>query len=174
MRIKTTILAVLFAISLASCQARADRRYEAQFLQLFDTITQIVAYTGDRGEFESQVNLIYEELEEYHQLYDIYNNYDGVANIKTINDNAGIAPVSVDSRIIGLLKFSKHVHETTGGAVNVAFGAVLTIWHEYRNAGIDDPENAELPPIELLSEAAMHTDIDRIIIDEEASTVYLA
>ncbi|MBN2557783.1 MAG: FAD:protein FMN transferase [Clostridia bacterium] len=174
MRLKTAILAIILVISLASCEARADQRYEAQFLQLFDTITQIIAYTGDRTEFEGQVDLIYKELEEYHKLYDIYNDYEGVANIKTINDNAGIAPVAVDPRIIGLLEFSRHVHETTGGNVNVAFGAVLRIWHEYRNAGIDDPENAKLPPMELLMEASLHTDIDRMIIDEEASTVFLA
>ena len=39
--------------------------------------------------------------------------------------------------------------------------------------GIENPENAALPPMELLDEKAKHTDINKIIIDEEASTVFL-
>lgn len=61
----------------------------------------------------------------------------------------------------------------TGGAVNVAMGAVLSLWHDYREAGVNDPENAVLPPMELLREAEKHTDVNDIVIDEAASTVYL-
>ncbi len=53
-------------------------------------------------------------------------------------------------------------------------GSVLEIWHDYRTEGIDDPENAELPPMEKLKTAKNHTDINKIIIDEVNSTVYLA
>ena len=72
-----------------------------------------------------------------------------------------------------MLKFARDMYETTDGAVNVALGAVLKIWHDYRGAGLNDPENAELPPKEELLEAARHTDIHDIVIDEEASTVFL-
>jgi thiamine biosynthesis lipoprotein len=117
--------------------------------------------------------LIYDNLKEYHELYDIYNDYEGINNIKTINDNAGKAPVKVDQRIIDLLKFSKEAYDLSGGEVNVAFGSVLAVWHEYREAGIDDPDLAKVPPMELLQEKAKHTDINKMIIDEKNSTVYL-
>ena len=58
--------------------------------------------------------------------------------------------------------------------VNIAFGSVLKIWHDYREAGQNNPEEAQLPPMDALEEAYAHTDIDQMIIDEEASTVYLA
>lgn len=51
-------------------------------------------------------------------------------------------------------------------------GSVLSIWHEYRNAGIQNPEQAQLPPLSKLQEAAKYTDIDKVIIDEENSTVF--
>jgi thiamine biosynthesis lipoprotein len=66
------------------------------------------------------------------------------------------------------------MYQKTGGAVNIAFGAVLSIWHDYREAGLNDPENAKLPPMEMLEEAARHTDINDVIIDEQASTVFLS
>jgi thiamine biosynthesis lipoprotein len=140
---------------------------------LFDTVTRIVGYSKSKEEFTEYAQIIYDNLKEYHQLYDIYNDYEGINNIKTINDNAGIKPVKVDKRIIDLIKFSKDMYEKTNGKTNIAFGAVLRIWHEYRTIGIEDPANAALPPEEELRIASEHTNIEDIIIDEEQSTVFL-
>lgn len=148
-------------------------RYQAEFMSLFDTVTVIVGYSDSEENFKALAEEIRSLLEEYHKLYDIYHTYDGMNNIKTINDNAGVAPVPVDGRIIDLLKLARQQYNATGGAVNVAFGAVLKIWHDYRTAGLDDPENARLPPMEMLLEASQHTNIEDMIIDEQASTVYL-
>lgn len=151
-----------------------EKRYQAEFLQLFDTVTQLVGYGRTEDEFKSQASMIHDKLQEYDRLYDIYNDYDGINNIKTINDQAGIAPVKVDQKIIDLLTLSKEMYTRTGGKMNVALGSVLSIWHDYRTDGIDDPQHAKLPPMELLKEAALHTDITKLIIDPTASTVYLA
>lgn len=148
-------------------------RYDASFLDVFDTQTQIIGYGTSKEDFSKQIELIKAELERYNDLYDIYNDYEGLNNIKTINDNAGIQPVEVDQEIIDLLKLSVEMDKKTDGMVNVAFGSVLTIWHEYREVGINDPASAKLPPMEELEAANGHTSIDDIIIDEEASTVYL-
>lgn len=164
---------IVLTFNLAACSNLKKTRYEAEFLMLFDTITQIVGYTDSKEEFEEYAQLIYDTLKDYHELYDIYNDYDGVNNIKTINDNAGVKPIKVDQKIIDLLLFSKEAYELTGGKVNIAFGAVLEIWHEYRTEGIDDPENAKLPPMDALEGMLKHTDMSKVIIDEENSTVYL-
>lgn len=149
------------------------KRYEAEFIELFNTFTKIVGYSETEEEFKSYAQQIYDDLTEYHRLYDIYNDYDGLNNIKTINDNAGIKPVKVDKKIIDLLIFSKSMYELTDGKTNIAYGSVLKIWHDYRTDGIDDPENAELPPLKMLQEASEHTDIKDVIIDIENSTVFL-
>jgi thiamine biosynthesis lipoprotein len=72
-----------------------------------------------------------------------------------------------------MLLFSREANELSDGMVNVAFGAVLEVWHDYREEGTDDPTIAKVPPMELLQEKAQHTDINKLIIDEAASTVYL-
>lgn len=148
-------------------------RYEASFFDVFDTQTNIVGYSTDEEEFTEQVAALKEKLQYYHKLFDIYNDYEGINNIKTINDNAGIAPVVVEKDIIDLLKLSKEMYKQTNGQINVAMGSVLKIWHDYREAGINTPKEAELPPMQLLENAAAYTDIEQIVIDEEASTVYL-
>lgn len=148
-------------------------RYAASFFEVFDTQAQIVGYAKNEEEFTAQVEKLKEKLTYYHELYDIYNCYDVINNIKTINDHAGIAPVVVDEEIINLLKMSKDMFERTGGKVNVAMGSVLSIWHTYREKGVADPENAELPDMQELENAADSMDLNHLIIDEEASTVYL-
>ncbi len=169
----SSLLILVILINISACSTAKKIRYEAEFLELFDTITKIVGYTDNKEEFSSYTQLIYDDLKEYHELYDIYHTYEGVNNIKTINDNAGIKPIKVDQKIIDLLLFSKEKYLMTDGKVNIAFGAVLKVWHDYRTEGIDNPENAKLPPMELLKEKVEHTDINKVIIDEVESTVYL-
>lgn len=140
---------------------------------LFDTATTVIGYAESQEEFTALARKIQERLTRYHQLYDIYHDYEGLNNIKTINDHAGVAPVRVDPEIIALLRFAREQYFATGGAVNIAFGPVLKIWHDYRSRGIDDPEAAEVPPRGLLEEAARYTALEGMIIDESASTVYL-
>lgn len=164
----------LIAGLLTACQQKQElKRFDAQFLELFDTVTSIVGYAENQEIFTEHTQDFYNQLKEYHQLYDIYHDYDGIANLKTINDKAGIEPVKVDQRIIEMLDFSIEMYDDTDGMVNIAMGSVLELWHEYRTAGLDDPANAEIPPMNLLEEANQHTDISKIIIDHEASTVYL-
>lgn len=152
---------------------KGKTRFTASFLDVFDTKTDIVGYSDSKQEFSQQVEKIKEKLVYYNNLYDIYNDYDNINNIKTINDNAGIKPVKVDTQIINLLKYCKDIYQKTDKQVNVAMGSVLSIWHDYREEGSENPENAKLPPMEELIEASKHTNIDDIIIDEVNSTVYL-
>lgn len=161
------------SISLTGCTARLER-FSTSFLDVFDTASTIVAYTKDEKTFQDSAVACQAMLMEYHQLYDVYNEYDGMNNLKTVNDNAGIAPVEVDSRIIDLLQFGREMYDLSDGKVNICFGSVLSVWHDYREDGLSDPEEAQLPPMEELAAAAAHTNIDDLIIDQEASTVYLA
>ena len=165
---------MLFGAKSLDNQTTEQIKYTATFLDIFDTRTEIVGYAYTEDEFSKQAQIIKDRLIFYNNLYDIYNDYDGINNIKTINDNAGISPVVVDQEIIDLIKFSKDMYDTTDGRVNIAMGSVLSIWHEYREYGTNYPDRASLPPMEELEEAAKHTSIDDVIIDEESSTVYLA
>lgn len=155
-------------------QTPAQKKYSATFLELFDTVTTVVGRAESKEAFEKTAYAIRDELQIYHQLFDIYHDYPGMNNLKTVNDRAGIAPVQVDKRIIAMLLDCKAYYTATGGRVNVAMGSVLKLWHEAREDGINDPANAYLPNKNALEEAARHTDMEKLIIDEGASTVYIA
>ena len=186
-RIFSALLAAALSLSLlagcgstsgstASSAADGPQRYSTVFYDVFDTVTQIIAYCDNEEEFTAQMDALHADLVEYNQLYDIYNDYDGVTNIKTINDNAGTAPVTVDDKILGMLELAQTMYDTTGGKLNIALGSVLNIWHNYREAALadDNDSNNQLPTQEELDAAAQHCDIANLIIDEDAKTVYLA
>ena len=169
---------VLLLCLLTGCGTTAAEKevtvFEASFLTLFDTVTFIKGTAESKEAFEEKATLIHDELQRYHQFFDIYNDYEGLNNIKTVNDQAGISPVTVDPEIIALLQDCVRYYEQTGGKTNVAMGSVLRLWHDARNDGIHDPENAALPEMERLEEAAQYTDISGLVIDEANSTVYLS
>lgn len=170
------VFAVFLAICLllSGCAWNAGpKKFEKSYFTAFDTYTTITGYANSQQEWNAMADGLYDQLWEYHQLFDIYNEYGGVANLKTVNDNAGIAPVQVDQRIIALLLDCKAYYEATDGLVNAAMGSVLRLWHEARTAGLADPANARLPDADALAEAAKHTSWDAVIIDAENSTVYL-
>ena len=177
MKFKRLGAVVLVSLLLSGCtgEIKAEKKqYNATFLTLFDTVTTIVGRAESQEAFTETAQAIHDQLLEYHRLFDIYNDYEGTANLKTVNDNAGVAPVTVDRKIIDLLLSCKEYHALTNGMVNPAMGSVLALWHEARSDGINDPANACLPDGEALKTAAEHMDFSKVVIDEEASTVYLS
>jgi len=168
------LIGILIIGTLVGCQTSPEyTKYSDSFFDTFDTITQIVGYTQTEEEFNEYVDKIHSRMQDLHKLYDKYNTYEGINNLKTINDNAGKQPIKVDKELLDLIVFSKEMYEKTGKETNIAMGSVLSIWSEYRDEAEIDPANAKIPPIEELLAANEHTDLNKVIVDVENSTVYL-
>lgn len=177
-RIFCTVLALcLLCTVLPSCGKTENQlnKYSAYSFEYFDTATTIVGYAESQEAFDALANQAIAQLGEYHQLYNIYLRYEGMENLCTVNELVdGVhRTVTVDRRIIDLLLYAREMHDKTDGMVNVAMGSVLKLWHDYRTRGMDDPVEAALPPMNKLEEAAQHTDITKMVIDEEKNTVTL-
>ena len=169
-------IALLLGCSLLTSCAEKKEKFSSYSFDYFDTVTTITGYEKSKEDFDKISNSILEELRTYHRLFTIYDRYEDLNNLCTINTlySAEHRVVEVDQKIIDMLLFCKDMYQKTGGKVNVAMGSVLSIWHQYRSEGIDDPSSAKLPPKEDLEEAAMHTDISKLIIDDEKNTVFLS
>lgn len=167
------VLALILLLTLLSGCAKTGGPLQATWLDLFDTVTTVTGYGMGQAEFQEQAQAIHDALLEYHQLFDIYGDYPGIQNLKTVNDKAGLEPVTVDKRIVELLLDCRVYREVSGGKVNAAMGSVLSLWHEARTLALEDPGRARLPDRDALEEASAHTDFDRVVIDAEASTVFI-
>ena len=139
----------LLALLLTGCAAPGVQPkttiYEASFLSLFDTVTVVKGSAESKEVFDEIARTVQQDLTLYHRLFDVYNSYEGLNNLKTVNDMAGVEPVKVEKVIIDLLKDCRSYYDLSGGKVNVAMGGVLKLWHDARSAGINDPVNAKLP-----------------------------
>ena len=171
MRARLLSFALVLVLSLSALTGCADKKepHAERFYEYFDTVSVIYSYAGDTEEvFRANSDAAKELLFEYHRLFDIYFEYSGINNLCTVNKNAGIAPVSVDERLMDFLEYAIEICKKCDLEINIAMGSVLSLWHDARTSG-----SGQLPDTTVLNEAAKHTDIDAIIIDREAGTVYI-
>lgn len=168
------ILFLLMVIIITGCSLNQNKyqKYHYTFTDTFDTVIQIVGYAESEEKFNEYCEIAHEKFLHYHQLFDKYNNYENLNNIKTINDNAGKQAIEVEQELINMLEFSKEWYNKTNGKINIAFGSVLSIWHDYREF-YKYNENGVLPPETELKSASEHTDIENVIIDKNNNTVFL-
>ena len=78
---------LLVSLLLSGCAGQAEpqkTKYTASFLTLFDTVTSIVGFAESEEAFKTITQPIHDNLLEYHQLFDIYNDYEGINNLKTV------------------------------------------------------------------------------------------
>jgi thiamine biosynthesis lipoprotein len=141
-----------------------------------DIAVSFIAYVSKKSSFDPLVDLVRTETTRLNHLFDKYTAYDGLNNVKTINDKAGIEAVTVDQALIDLLLLSREWTTITQGTFDVSLGAVLDIWHDYRDDGREQNENGQpgsVPTVEELTDAAQYTGWSFVEIDDVANTVYL-
>lgn len=181
---KILSLSLLFSLllSLFSCSLgnRDDdgARTKTVSTTYFHTVSLIYTFGDEDGtKIEKYAAISDECLSYYHKLFDIYFEYAGINNIKTINKKAGKEAVTVDRELVDFLLYCKELFTLTNGKTNIMLGSVLEIWHDAREDATEDfgyLSPSRLPRAEELADAATHTSIDSLIIDEEACTVYIS
>ena len=115
----------------AGCQ-KTLQKYTQEVYGAFDTVIQITAYAENQAQFDELAQLAEDELLRLSQLYDIYTPYQGVQGLYQLNQQAGQGPVKLEPEALDLLEFGQDCFRLTEGRVNVATGAVLSIWHDLR------------------------------------------
>lgn len=163
----------LAAAPLSGCGKPANR-YTYDFFDTFDTWVQITAIAQSEDAFRAFAADFHAKMRGLHALFDIYNEYDGLANAKTVNDSAGERPVQVDPLLIELVLRCKRFYEPGGESVNIALGPVLALWHDARAAALEDPASAAAPAQEALEALLPLCDIGDVLIDEEKGTIFLS
>ena len=166
------LLLSLLLLALTGC-APKQKKFQTTYFEWFDTFCTLTAYASNQAEFDRYATLCASYLENYHKLLDIYHEYDGMQNLKTVNDRAGEA-VTVDAQLGAFLQFGKEIDALTDHAVNIGMGSVLALWHTAREDATKNPDAAQLPDADALSEAMKHTDLNCLTVSEDALTVCIS
>ncbi len=170
---------LIFALTVpAACPAAISENVYTKFsrrvLDVFDTEITLIGYTRTEAEYEQIFDETMAMLRRYDRIFDAYHGYDGLHNLYYVNRHAFEAPVEIPEELFDLISWCKAQWDAGLRSTNIAMGAVLSIWHEYREAGLDAPENAKLPPREALEAANGHVDFDNVILDAEKQTVFFS
>ena len=143
----------------------------------FDTIIYLTGYTTSEEEFNVYADIMVNLFTEYNQLFDKYNDYEGINNIKTINDNAGKNKVTVEQPIIDLLLLAKEYSTITNGTFDITMGNTMSVWHSYRDIGealnSQGNDNVPLPTNKELTESSKYRGWEYVEIDDKNNTVYI-
>ena len=177
----TAFLCLLaLCLSLTGCgtevqQSKAVEPKGKVYFSYFDTVSYIYDYSGDSAErFDNRSAEVSHILEEYHRLFDIYHEYEGINNLCTLNRLAGGEAIPVDEKLVTFLLYAKEMYALTSGQMNVMLGAVLQLWHECREAASDASIKAEIPTEQALQAASGHTGIDLLEINKAEGTVRIS
>lgn len=168
-RIAALLAALLFCLPLAGCTKRQNL-YSATWFDLFDTVAMVQGYADSQDDWNAQSKAIYDDLTLYNRLLDIYNHYDGIVNLYDVNAAAAAAPVPVDEELYAFLRWCKDTaYPAANGAANIAAGAVLRLWHDARESDSPAPPDAA-----AIAAALEHIDMENLVLDDTARTVYFA
>ena len=192
---KLYALVIVLVLALSGCTSTDKSQYSCtavdgtSYFRCSTTLTEIgasmngneiavnfTAYVKKKSAYDPLVDLVKSEFIRLNHIFDKYNDVSGVNNVKTVNDNAGIAPVVVDQALIDLLLIAKDWTTKSEGTFDITLGSVLKIWHNYREDGQDLNSNGTLGPIPTLPElqnAAQYVGWDFVQIDDKANKVYL-
>ena len=150
---------------------------QLNYLSYFDTSITIILYVDDKVT-SSELDTIYNDIDGmlklYHQIADKYHTYDGVVNIKTINDDETSTHLLSDE-LFQMIAYSIEEQTKLNNLYNIALGPVLELWHDYRdncNIYSDDP-NCVLPLLTDLETQAQYTDPSKIELDENTKSITL-
>ncbi len=189
---KLLILISLLLCTLSGCTSsenmktnKQERYSSSSITSGFDTVMTLIGYADSEEQFDQYFNYMSQRFYQLHQYYDIYNNYEGITNIKTVNDHAGDldyaivengevvgSKIIVPDEIIDLIILVKEYNELLDGKVDITQGNLLSIWHKYRDeASINGI--GPVPILEDLNEAFNADSFDNIFINEETNEVFI-
>ena len=108
---------LLLACSCSKILSGTVKVHSVTFAPYFDTVGQMYSFALDKEEeFNENANQVSELLERWHQMLDIYNEYEGMNNLCTVNRNAGGEPVKVDPELIQFVQYAKEMCDQIGRA----------------------------------------------------------
>jgi len=152
--------AVLFLIFFASgCGIVKERVYRKTFMSAGTFVKITSSYKTASGIAEK----------EFSRLEKVFNIYDKKSEISKVNLKAGVEPVKVSRDLIGLLELSKQLYTFTDGAFDPSIGRVILFWKKL----MKDKTINSLPKKEKIEKLMKFRGMDNIVIDKDASTVFI-
>lgn len=177
-KILVTVFFLLFILT--GCNKKVEK-YDIEFFDTFDTVINVSLYETNENKAHEDLSYIKQRYVDLHRLFDNYRKYDGMENVYTINENAGIKPVVVDDLLFDLIKRSVKDYNEISKKTNILLGPVTEVWNSYRELYEAEKTKEEvinikghaLPTDEELEKLKPLLNMDNLILNEKDKSIFL-
>ena len=80
---------LLWQAGLSGCDFSAPALYTASYMDVFDTVLTLRIASTSRTAADNAAAAVHARMLELHREFDIYHDWAGMNNLKTVNDHAG-------------------------------------------------------------------------------------
>lgn len=143
----------------ASSPAQSVLISEERVLMGTQVIVKVVG--GDRAQLQIAINAAFDEVSRLERLM---SNFMPDSELSRINQQAGVAPVTVSRELFNVIKRSLFFSELSDGAFDISFASVGKLW---------DFKKGMLPTPDAITAQLPYVNYRNIRLDEERSTVFL-
>lgn len=137
------ILLILFVI-FYFCTKNVENTFTKNLFYM-DTYIYIKIENQSKEKAEEAFQHIEQIYQEYHQLADRYQAYDGINNLYTIHYNTDPSEtLTLDPRLYQMLTFGKEWYAISNGKIDISMGNIIDVWKQYRTTQTGVPTLEEL------------------------------
>ncbi len=80
-----------------------EQQFTMEYYDVFDTVTTVTGNAETEEIFREQAEQLHLQLLKYHQLFDIYHTYEGLTNVKNLNERCATEAIKVDQELLDFL-----------------------------------------------------------------------
>ena len=157
---KNIIFGSLFLLSIAICSSQEVYK---RTLKLMGSRFDITIIANDKEQGNKFLDLAVTEISRIEKLISSWDQY---SQTSSINKNAGIEPVIVDTELFNLIKRSIQLSRLTEGAFDISYASMDRIW-KY------DGSMRMMPSKLVIENSVAKVGFENIILNEETRSVFL-
>lgn len=158
--ITTILFALIFSHIFFTADAQVLRK---RTTTLMGSRFDISIVADDTLSAEANIDTVIAEIT---RIENLISDWKETSQVSSINRNAGIQPVKVDSELFELTKRAIRLSEMTNGAFDISFGSMEKVW-KY------DGSMTEIPSAEIVKRSVAKVGYKNIILDSLNSTIFL-
>lgn len=157
LKVQITLLVVLFSM-LCSAQQPYKRT-----LKLMGSRFDITVVANDEAQSNASIAVAIAEITRIEKLI---SSWDPNSQTSSINRNAGIKPVRIDTELFNLIERAIKISKLTDGAFDISYASMDRIWK------FDGSMNVMPSEVEIMTSVAK-VGFNNIVLDKNESTVFL-
>jgi len=161
---------VAAALIILACSSRGIAQTSAKHLvtrngSAMGTEVRISVYTDDEAGASNASEAAFAEIARIEKLMTTWH----PSEVTRINDNAGIAPVTVSDETLEVIEKAQWSSKLSGGAFDITFYAMHGVW----KFDEDMEKNPRLPDPQVIAKRRALIDWKQLVVDHEKKTVFL-